>query len=182
MGLGLLFHSIWNEQNSGPITRPREPLRTGDGPTPQASLRGTTGQATPTRAAPWRPFPPQGLVPMPLPAALLGSGSFSLLRFQFISSDGPSVPLTYNPSFYSITGLWFWTATPPLVDPVLVKLSAKALWSPLVRELWTFCSCVVTAPGNFLPTSTPEETVYWGHKITLLPVPSLILSPFHSVL
>ena len=79
--------------------------------------------------------------PCPSPAALLGSGSFSLLRFQFISSDGPSVPLTYNPSFYSITGLWFWTATPPLVDPVLVKLSAKALWSPLVRELWTFCSC-----------------------------------------
>lgn len=124
LGLGLLFRSIQSEQNSGPITWLREPPRTGDGPTPQPSLRGTTGRASPTRVAPGRPFPPRASVPAPSPR-----GSFSLPWFQFISSHGSSVPLTYNPSFCSITD-WVWIATPPPVDPVLVKLSAKALWSP----------------------------------------------------
>ena len=77
LGLGLLFHSIQNEQNSGPVTWLREPPRTGDGPTPQPSLRGTTGRARPTRVAPGRPFPPPASVPAPLPGALSHCCGFS---------------------------------------------------------------------------------------------------------
>ena len=87
------FYSIWNEQNSGPITRPREPLRTGDGPTPQASLRGTTGQAPPTRAAPWRPFPPQGLVPAPSPQLSSGLALSYCCGFRSFPQTGLLCPL-----------------------------------------------------------------------------------------
>lgn len=151
-------------QSEGPQGEPTRPAR----------LRGD-----PSHGRPWHP--------RPSPAALLGSGSFSLLRFQFTSSDGPSVPLADNRSIASLGFGFGYPPSPCRSSPG----QAKALWSPLVRELWTFCSCVVTAelgvtreycPGNFLPTSTPEETVYWGHKITLLPKPSLILSAFYSVL
>ena len=150
LDLGLLFCSIWNKQNSGPITWPREPLRTGNGPIPKPSLWGKTEPATLTLENPPSSFPPQGFCTCCslFPRLFLCLTLSHRFGFSSYPQKGLLCPLPLTPSFSIITGILFWITTPPPVDPVLVKLSIKVAWSPLAKELRTFCP--------------------WTHKRTLL--------------
>ena len=90
-------------------------------------------------------------------AALHVSGSFSAFGF---SSDMLRkafcvifawcfMPITQSPSGISTQSL-LWITSPPPIDPILVKPSAKVPWSPLAspgQRVRTFCPWVVT-PGQ----------------------------------